>query len=238
MNKRTQTTALVGLILLLASYQPVAAHGGDDHGATTAPGGKASRYFTSQAISDKYELVLHYEPLRTGEAGKLRLYINEFNTNQPVEGATLQLSSPEADKLALTVKPTGGGIYELTGTFPAKKTYSLTVSLNAKPGADLMLLPGIEVGKDLPVAAATSPVQLRVLILRNYHASEDHLRNLLKHLHVAPRRDWRASSGQVTSLCEERQQVDSTFELPLWKTNFSSDVRHQLVNVSDLDACV
>ena len=163
-TQRTQRMALLGLGLLLASYQPVAAHGGDDHGAATAPGGKVARYFTSQAISDKYELVLHYEPLEPGQAGTLRLYINEFNTNRPVEGATLQLRSPEVPKMVITAKPTGKGIYELSGTFPAKRAYSLTVSLNAGPGADLMLLPGIVVGEELPdrrTAGATTaaPVQ-------------------------------------------------------------------------------
>ena len=159
MNKQTLRTALLGLFLLLAGYQPVMAHGGDDHGAATAPGGKATRYFTSQAISDKYELVLHYEPLEPGQAGKLRLYINEFNTNRPVDGATLQLSSPEDPKLAISAKSTGRGVYELTGTFPAKRSYSLTVSLNAGPGADLMLLPGIVVGEELPVAVAAAPAE-------------------------------------------------------------------------------
>lgn len=158
MSKLTAFTALLGLLFLLVGSPPATAHGGEDHGAATAPAGKAMPYFTSQAISDKYELVLHYEPLEAGEAGKLRLYINEFDTNRPVEGATLKLSSPEADKLTLAVKPIGKGIYELSGTFPAKKIYSLTVNLNAERGADLLLLPNIEVGKELPaVAVATAP---------------------------------------------------------------------------------
>ena len=163
MNRLTQFTTLLALFFGLTGYQTAIAHGGEDHGAATAPTGKAMTYFTSQAISDKYELVLHYEPLEAGEAGKLRLYINEFDTNRPVDGATLQISSPEDDKLTFAVKPIGKGIYELVGTFAAKKAYSLTVSLNARPGADLVLLPGIDVGKDLPdrrtaVATATTPV--------------------------------------------------------------------------------
>ena len=156
MNRLTLFSALLCLLLALTG-QSATAHGGEDHGAAAAPTGKDMTYFTSQAVSDKYELVLHYEPLEAGESGKMRLYINEFDSNKPVAGATLQLSSPEDDKLKLTVKPIGAGIYELSGTFPAKKTYSLTVSLNAGAGADLMLLSGIDVGKELPVAA-TAPV--------------------------------------------------------------------------------
>jgi len=156
MSKLTPLVTFLGLFMLLANAPLAMAHGGEDHGAATAPTGKAMAYFTSQAISDKYELVLHYEPLEAGETGKLRLYINEFNTNRPVEGATLKLSSPEEAKLTIAVKPIGKGIYELSGTFPAKKTYSLTVSLNAGPGPDLLLLPGIEVGKELPVSTVAA----------------------------------------------------------------------------------
>lgn len=144
----------LALWLTVATTMPAGAHGGDDHGAAKAPTGRAMTYFTTQAVSELYELVLHYEPLEAGEAATLRLYINEFGTNRPVEGATLQLSSPEDAKLTFTVKVIGKGIYALTGTFPAKKAYSLTVNMNAKPGPDLVLLPGIEVGKELAVAGA------------------------------------------------------------------------------------
>ena len=158
MSKLTKLM-LLGVFFGLVGYQSAIAHGGDDHGATTAPTGTGRTYFVTQAISEKYELVLHYEPLEVGETAKLRLYINEFNTNKPVDGATLKLSSPDDNKLTITVKPTGKGIYELSGTFPAKKTYSLTVSLNARLGADLMLLPGIAVGTELPVATPPAAVQ-------------------------------------------------------------------------------
>ena len=150
MNKLTQFAALLGIFFGLVNYRSASAHGDDDHGAATASTGRAMPYFTSQAISEKYELVLHYEPLKPGEAGKLRLYINEFNTNQPVDKATLQISSPDDGKLTIAVKTVGKGVYELTGTFSAKKSYSLTVNLNAGPGADLLLLPGITVGEELP----------------------------------------------------------------------------------------
>ncbi len=144
----------LALWLTVATILPAGAHGGEDHGAAKAPTGRAMTYFTTQAVSELYELVLHYEPLEAGEAATLRLYINEFATNRPVEGATLQLSSPEDARLTFTVRTIGKGIYALTGTFPAKKAYSLTVNMNAKPGPDLLLLPGIEVGKELPVAGA------------------------------------------------------------------------------------
>jgi cobalt-zinc-cadmium efflux system membrane fusion protein len=149
--KKAFLTTLPLYLVLIMGYQSATAHGGEDHGEAKAPTGKAVTYFTSMAVSEKYELVLHYAPLEAGEAGTLQLYLNEFATNRPVNGATLQLSSPEDPKLTFTVKPIGPGIYGLTGIFPAKKAYSLTVNLNAKPGPDLFLLAGIEVGKELPV---------------------------------------------------------------------------------------
>ncbi len=155
--KHILLNALLLCLSLTAATPPATAHGGEDHGEAKSPAGKAMAYFTSQAVSEKYELVLHYPPLDAGEAGKLRLYLNEFATNRPVEGATLQITSPDDAKLTFTVAVIGKGIYELTGTFLANKTYGLTVNLNAKPGADLFLLSGIEVGKELPVAGADAP---------------------------------------------------------------------------------
>ena len=203
MNGLTQFLALTSLLLGLMTSPRALAHGGDGHGAATPATGRATTYFTTQAISEKYELVLHYEPLEAGEEAHLRLYVNEFNTNQPVEGATLQLSSPEDGKLTFAAKPIGKGIYEVTGTFPAKKTYSLTINLNATPGADLFLLPNIGVGTELPVATASGTTVAAV------HWYEKPLMLLLGGLLLGMGlmfllmrvRNRRVAAGVVTLLC-------------------------------------
>ncbi len=138
------------LVYLLANTPFVLAHGGEDHGAANTPTGAFKTYFTSQAVSDKYEILLKFEPLEAGESAKLRLYVNDFTTNRPIEKATLQISSPEDGKLKFEVKPTDKGIYEVSGVFPEKKKYSFTININSEVGPDLLSLQNIEVGKELP----------------------------------------------------------------------------------------
>lgn len=134
--KKSILTNLLLLFLVLGNLQKVNAHGGEDHGAAKAPSGGVKAYFSSQAVSEKYELILKFEPLEAGEAGKLRLYINDFNTNRPIEKATLKISSPEDANIKFEIKPNGKGVYEISGVFPAKKKYSLSVSIDAESGAD------------------------------------------------------------------------------------------------------
>jgi hypothetical protein len=61
---------------------------------------------------------------------------------------------PENDKLQFAATPHGPGEYLVEGQFPANETYSLTVNIVADKRADLMLLKGIAVGKELPTATA------------------------------------------------------------------------------------
>ena len=86
--KKALLTTLFLFFLVVGNYQKVNAHGGEDHGGAKAPSGVAKTYFSSQAVSEKYEMILKFEPLEAGETGKLRLYINDFITNRPIEKAT------------------------------------------------------------------------------------------------------------------------------------------------------
>ena len=143
------------LYLLLMFPVWVMAHGGEDHGdkaKTTAP--MASTYFTSVANSEKYELLLKYEPIKGGQEATMRLYVSDFKTNKAIDDAKLEITDSEDDKLKFTVRHLEAGIYELSGKFPANKAYSLIVSINSANGADLMVLENVEVGKVFPVVEA------------------------------------------------------------------------------------
>ena len=148
--KKALLTTLFLFFLVVGNYQEVDAHGGEDHGEAKAPSGSVKTYFSSQAVSEKYEMILKFEPLEAGETGKLSLYVNDFTTNRPIEKATLKVSSPEDANIKFEIKPNEKGIYEISGVFPAKKKYSLTVSINAESGPDLFSLQNIEIGKELP----------------------------------------------------------------------------------------
>ena len=91
MNRLTLFSALPCLLLALTG-QPATAHGGEDHGAAAAPGGKGMTYFTSQAVSEKYELVLHYQPLEAGESGCISTSSTRTN---PLPGPRYNSAAPK-----------------------------------------------------------------------------------------------------------------------------------------------
>jgi cobalt-zinc-cadmium efflux system membrane fusion protein len=94
--------------------------------------GQAQKYFSSEAVSDKYELLIRYEPIHIGEPAHLTLFVSEYATNKPIDKAELKITAQEDSKLVFTAKQTGEGTYTIETTFPEKKNYSLAVSINSQ----------------------------------------------------------------------------------------------------------
>ncbi len=142
---------LLGLLLCGTAY----AHGGEDHGdgpmAGTAAGATS---FSVAALSEQFEALLRYEPLKGGKPADLRLLLSDYATNAPIKGAKLTLTTPEDANLKWAVTEQEPGVYLVEGQFPANKAYSFALNIVAGETADLLLLEGIKVGEKLPVAAA------------------------------------------------------------------------------------
>ncbi|HEX8659988.1 MAG TPA: hypothetical protein VF690_20765 [Hymenobacter sp.] len=148
------------LFVLLALLQvgPARAHGGEDHGGTAqASGGAFPTTFSVAALSEKFELLLRFEPLEKGRDADLRLFIADYVTNAPIKGAKVTITCPEAPTLKFAVSEQEPGSYLVESAFPENKKYSLAVNIVAGSRADLMALEGVEVGKKLPVAPAVAP---------------------------------------------------------------------------------
>lgn len=132
------------------------AHDGDDHGNASETAATGAAYFSSEAFSDKYELLIKYAPITAGSEGILRLFISNYNTNQPVDSASLQLSISGNANIKLQARRLEPGIYELKGTFPENQNYNIAININGPLGADLLLCKDIAVGKELP-SPTTAP---------------------------------------------------------------------------------
>lgn len=147
------------VFFLIANCAMLFASGGDDHthgDEKPTATGQQQKYFSSEAVSDKYELLLRYEPIHIGEPAHLTLFVSEYATNKPIDKAELKIIAQEDSKLVFTAKQTGEGTYEVESTFPEKKNYSLAVSINSPLGADLILISNIEAGKELLHEETTS----------------------------------------------------------------------------------
>ena len=141
-------------LLVLGRVLHAGAHGGEDHGAAPAGTAAGATTFSVAALSEKFELLLRYEPLMKGQNADMLLFVSDYATNAPVVGAVVTVSCPEVPTLKFTVSPREVGTYLVEGIFPENKPYSLAVNIVAGQKADLMLLTNLVVGRKLPAPAS------------------------------------------------------------------------------------
>ncbi len=138
------------IILWLLLVPAIAvAHDGEDHGDAKKATASGS-YFSSEAFSDKYEILLKYNPITPGKEATVRLFISEYNTNKPLDSATLKVTVSGNPNIKVSVSKADKGVYILNANFTEKKAYNLIVDINSYAGVDLIQLSNIEAGKELP----------------------------------------------------------------------------------------
>ena len=145
--KRLIIQILLGLLPVLAF-----AHGGEDHGDAKKTTISPASYFSSEAASEIYEVLLKYSPIVPGKETSLRLYLSEYNTNKPIDSAKLDVTVADHPNIKITVVKIDNGVFELKAIFPEKKAYNLVININSYAGIDLLQLDNIEAGKELDVA--------------------------------------------------------------------------------------
>ncbi|MGZ5304842.1 MAG: hypothetical protein ACXWDO_12060, partial [Bacteroidia bacterium] len=82
------------LLILGLSCTKVSAHEGEDHGAKkpAQTGASSLAHFTAFAVSDKFEVVVYYDPIQAGKETTMTLFLSDFATNAPVNNAKLEIS--------------------------------------------------------------------------------------------------------------------------------------------------
>lgn len=134
---------LSGLLLLTPTF----AQHDHDHGGESAKV-ETVKMQKSEAVSERYELVLKYEHLHAEEPATMKLYLSEVATNRAIGGAKLTVSSSLAPSAKFNVQPIEKGVYQISTTFPRDRTYALTVKIDGELGSDLVLLRNINVGHE------------------------------------------------------------------------------------------
>ena len=139
---------LLKLALILSALN-LFAHGDEDHGAAPKQQGIGKSYFTVNGSSNKFELVLRYEPVKAGNKTRMVLFVSDYETNKPVNNAKIDVSTIEGD-LNFTTVQVDSGTYHVDGAFPANKEYTLVANIAAGARADLLTLDHVDVGRELP----------------------------------------------------------------------------------------
>jgi membrane fusion protein, heavy metal efflux system len=153
MMKSKFLIAFLWVAFCVPSLQPVFSQDGHGHSHDEEEKSSASEsnsYFSIEASSDKYELVLRYEPIHPGEKASLTLFASEYATNKPLDKAEIGISAQEDSKLKFTLHQESPGVYHVEGNFPEAKMYSLVANIKGSLGADLLLIGKVEPGKELP----------------------------------------------------------------------------------------
>jgi membrane fusion protein, heavy metal efflux system len=148
--KKTVFIALFSVLWTLAF-----AHEGEDHGAAKPAATSSTKYFSSEALSDKYEVLVKYGELQGGKPSTLQLFLSNARTNKAIDSATITIKVVGQPNLTFKVARGDTGVYQLSGTFPANQAYDLQVNISSPLGADFLQVPKIEVGKTLTVAEET-----------------------------------------------------------------------------------
>ena len=151
------------LIIIVASAT-VFAHEGDTHGEVQKTI-KGATYFSSEALSDKYEVLIKYGELVAGNKEAVTIFLSDARTNKPIDSAAITAQIPALKQSGFSVQRMEAGVYRLMNVvFPANQPYDLQLSINSPLGPDLVQVSKIEVGKKLTVAdasdGATTPAWL------------------------------------------------------------------------------
>ncbi len=149
-SKRCWHALLFAVALLLPAF--LYAHGGEDHGTEKATANTSMKYFSSEALSDKYEVLVKYGELQANKEGVLQLFLSDARTNRAIDSAVISLKIPDQSGIQFNLVRIDTGIYQLKGTFPENKIYDLQVNINSPYGPDFLQVPKIEIGKKLETA--------------------------------------------------------------------------------------
>ena len=144
---------LILIILLSLSSAISLAHDGEDHGTARKAVVSGLSYFSSEALSDKYEVFVKYGELDANKESSLQLFLSDANTNRAIDSATISIKVLNQPGIKLNLTRMDSGIYMVKGLFPKTGIYDLQISINGQKGPDFLQVPAIEVGKKLTVPA-------------------------------------------------------------------------------------
>jgi membrane fusion protein, heavy metal efflux system len=122
--------ALGAALITLLGASWLSAHEGHDHDAAPLPASViiAPR---AEATSDAFELIA------IAEGSELAIYLDRFPTNEPVEGAAIEVETPNGPVIART----HGDAYQVPATWLSKPgRYDLIFTVTTKEGTDVLPL--------------------------------------------------------------------------------------------------
>ncbi len=140
---------LFGSCLFLLTF----AHGDEDHAAKPAIASGA-KYHSSEALSDKYEVLVKYGELAVNKPSTFMLFLSDAKTNKAIDSASITIKLVGRPNAKFKMTRTDTGTYKIEGVFPSKDSFDLQVNISGPLGADFLQVPDVIVDRALTTAAA------------------------------------------------------------------------------------
>lgn len=136
----------INLLITLMLFATIPAQSHGDHSHAPEEPLEEQEFQTSEASNEKFEVLLRYGHIHSGEHTHLTLFISDYSTNAPISDVEVKLVLREDVKNQFTIIPQSAGIWEVEGTFNQNNLYSMAVILQDSQGRSELILEGIEIG--------------------------------------------------------------------------------------------
>jgi membrane fusion protein, heavy metal efflux system len=150
------------LLILLLLRGVAVAHEGEEHG-NEASSGTAAADEGQRAVfgqTGRVEVLLKYAPPAPGARTSLKVFVSDFATNAPIDGAKIELELLGSPPVRAPAEPTGTpGIYHAVVTAPSA-TLPAIVTVSAGKLVELVEIAGVDLTSQVPAAATQAPVNV------------------------------------------------------------------------------
>ncbi|MDZ4824602.1 MAG: efflux RND transporter periplasmic adaptor subunit [Flavobacteriales bacterium] len=120
-------------------------HAAHPHGEEVTDEAAAARKI-SESSSSKYEAVISYTDIHSGEQATLNLFVSDVETNGALDSVTVKLTSPEINNQDIPLTKKQMGWYEFKVNFPSDGHYNFFVNITGSDGDGTLKLSDVEVG--------------------------------------------------------------------------------------------
>jgi len=148
---------MVAVGLWLACALSLATRAGHAQGPPAPPGGDPNRVVRSVA-NEHYEVVLKYRAEAGSDRTRATIYVSDYATNAPIDGARIDLRTTAPVQTNATATRSRPGVYEVDLVHPKPGDYTLILTVQGPAPAEFALQE-LPLGKT--VAAGTAPAAPR-----------------------------------------------------------------------------
>ncbi len=99
---------------------------------------------SSESVSDKYEVLLKFQPVEPGEELMMMLFLSDVNTNAPIDSASILIQNVQVSDQKFEIELEEKGIYHIHTTMGEEKLFDLDVTIQSPKGADLIRLKQVD----------------------------------------------------------------------------------------------